>query len=325
MSEVINLIQTLPGVGEKFAKHLARLEIYTIHDLLLHLPIRYQDRTQVKSIREIRPGDEALVEGIIHRVEMNPRKRSRLVLELKDLTGSIYLRFFHAMAFQIQKLKTGVQLRCFSEVRLGPKGKEMVHPDFQVLGPNQQGQPEPYFTPIYPATEGISQYTLRKLSQAALMQLDDEHFFPDLLPQSVLQTFSLPPIRECLLNLHRPPKELDKLQLEGRQSIFHKRLIFEELLAHRLSLLHLKKLFQSEKSFSLHKACKLTEAFLSNLNFQLTAAQLRVKQEIDCDLEKPQPMLRLVQGDVGSGKTVVAALAMLKAIESGYQAANFLI
>lgn len=313
-------ITDLAGVGKQIAKHLARLNIHTIEDLLLHLPLRYQDRTQIQPIGRAQVGQEIVVEGVIQKIETG-RGRTKLVCQIKDETGSLCLRFFHVLSFQNTLLKIGQRLRCFSELRFGPKGKEMVHPEFQVIYPNKALSSEQHLTPIYPGTEGISQYTLRKLTMAALNYLKDEQFFPEILPKTLLEKFALPSFSEALCYLHHPPQSADKLALEERRSVYHQRLVFEELLAHRLSLLHLKQCFQAEQSFLLTKPQQLIPAFLKQLPFALTKAQERVVKEINADLEKPQPMLRLVQGDVGSGKTVVACLAILKAIENGYQAA----
>lgn len=312
----------LRGVGKAIEKHLARLDILSIQDLLFHLPSRYQDRTQIEPIRQTIPGEEAVIEGVIQTVGRPPRGRTKLLCELRDNTGKIHLRFFHVLSFQANALTPGTRLRCYSTVRLGPKGLEMIHPEFQVISEGKSIPIDQHFTPIYPATEGLSQYTLRKLTGNALAWMENEHSFGELLPSSLLQSLAFPTLKDALKFVHRPPRETSMQQLFENKTLPQKRLVFEELLAHRMSLLNLKKMFQAQKGIALsEKQESLTTQFLARLPFKLTTAQQRVSQEISQDLSRPHPMLRLVQGDVGSGKTVVAALAMLQAVENGYQAA----
>lgn len=309
----------LHGVGKQIEKHLARLEIYSIQDLLFHLPSRYQNRTHIESIRQLVPGKEAVIEGVIQTVAAPPRGRTKLLCELRDETGKISLRFFHV--YQSSLFKPGVRLRCFSEVRLGPKGLEMVHPEFQVITKDKPLPLEQHLTPIYPATEGLSQYTLRKLTKNALSWMESENFFHELLPEQVLNSLAFPTLKEALQFVHRPPCSVDMSQLTNNKTIYQQRLVFEELLAHRISLLQIKTDFKSQCSVALTKQSDFLPTFRASLSFQLTQAQQRVTQEISQDLACAHPMLRLVQGDVGSGKTVIAALAMLQAVENGYQAA----
>lgn len=309
----------LHGVGKQVANHLARLNIFSIEDLLLHLPLRYQDRTCLQSIGGLLPGTEAVVEGIVSAVSHPFRGRTKLLCELKDTTGKLHLRFFHAQLFQKNGLKIGTRLRCYSEVRLGPKGLEMIHPEIQII--TDKPLPlETHLTPIYPATEGLSQYMLRKLTSNALIYLENQHPFYELLPTALLTAFALPSFKEALQFVHRPPRETNVTQLLKSQTVAQKRLVFEELLAHRVSLLQLKHRFQSQSSMVLPLQANLVDVFIQQLPFALTRAQVRVIQEIQADLCQSQPMLRLVQGDVGSGKTVVAAVAMLQAVENNYQA-----
>lgn len=311
----------LRGVGKQMAKHLARLDIFSVQDLLFHLPARYQDRTHIEPISRLLPDHEAVIEGVIKNVAVPQRGRTKLLCELKDETGSLYLRFFHVLSFQTDILKVGVRLRCYSSVRLGAKGLEMIHPEFQVITEGKQIPVDQHLTPIYPATEGLSQYMLRKLTMNALAWMETENVFRELLPASLLQAFSFPTLREALQFVHRPPRDAGMPLLLDSKTIPQQRLIFEELLAHRISLLQIKQKFQSQQSASLVKESGLLQQFRENLPFQLTNAQERVASEIKEDLSRSHPMLRLVQGDVGSGKTVIAALAMLQAVENGYQAA----
>lgn len=312
----------LRGVGKQIVKHLARLNIHSVQDLLFHLPARYQDRTQIQPIRQLIPGQEAVIEGVIVRVAAPLRGRTKLLCELRDETGGLLtLRFFHVMSFQFDVLKPGNKLRCYSEVRLGAKGLEMVHPEFKAVDPDKELPVDAHLTPIYPATEGLSQYTLRKLTANALAWMDNACAFHELLPASLLQSLSFPTLKDALKFVHRPPRDTAILPLLESKTTPQQRLVFEELLAHRISLLHVKQRFQSQVGVSLTPRATVSQQFLQQLPFQLTRAQQKVTAEIQQDLLRPHPMLRLVQGDVGSGKTVVAALAMLQAVENNYQAA----
>lgn len=311
----------LRGVGKQIAKHLARLNIFSVHDLLLHLPSRYQDRTQIQMIRQLIPGEEAVIEGVIQAVAAPTKGRTKLLCELKDDTSVLFLRFFHVLPFQKEILKKGTRLRCYSEVRVGTKGFEMYHPEFQVISADKPLPIDTHLTPIYPATEGLSQYMLRKLTTNALHNIESAKSFAEIIPPDLLSSLSLPTFKEALQFVHRPPRETPMLPLLENKTSAHKRLVFEELLAHRISLLHLKQNFQAQVGVSLQQHEKFSDLFYQQLMFKLTDAQQRVIQEIKTDLLQPHPMLRLVQGDVGSGKTVVAAFAMLQAVENGYQAA----
>ena len=311
----------LRGVGQQIERHLARLEIYSPRDLLLHLPARYQDRTQVQPIGQLMVGNEAVVEGEIKKVSAPNRGRTKLLCELFDGKRTLMLRFFNVLPFQKDLLKPGTRLRCYQEVRLGQQGLEMVHPEFQVILPEKPLPIQQTLTPIYPATEGLSQYMLRKLVANALMRGESESLFKELLPLAVLQSLSFPTIKEALQFVHLPPRATPILALLENKTVSQQRLAFEELLAHRISLLRVKQIFQSQQGIPFSINEKTSHQFLQRLPFQLTNAQMRVINEIKQDLSQPRPMLRLVQGDVGSGKTVVAALAMLQAMENGFQAA----
>lgn len=310
----------LHGVGKQIAKYLAKLNIFSVQDLLLHLPMRYQDRTHIEPIRHLPVDHEAVVEGIIKNVSLPQGGRTRLLCELNDETGSIYLRFFHVVSWQMDSLKPGVRLRCYGMVRRGPKGLEFIHPEFQVMNEGMAIPVDQHFTPIYHATEGLSQYMLRKLTTNALTTMGTQNTFDELLPASLLQTLSFPTLKEALHLVHRPPRTTEMSLLHDNQTLAQKRLVFEELLAHRISLLRVKQKFQFQKSVSFTSETTVARQLLQHLPFQLTAAQKRVTEEISKDLNRSFPMLRLVQGDVGSGKTVIAALAMLQAVENGHQA-----
>jgi ATP-dependent DNA helicase RecG len=313
--------QYLKGVGQRVAEHLARLEIYYVQDLLFHLPFRYQDRTRISPISNLSPGDIAVIEGDVISVAVPTGGRTRLLCRLGDQTGHVHLRFFYLNRLQIKSLKIGMRLRCFGEVRLGTYGLEMIHPEYKLASEEIRVPIEKNLTPIYPTTEGLSQLMWRKLTTQALQLLAEGGVLQDILPIPILERFTFPSLKEALYFIHRPPADAPlNLLLEGKH-ISQKRLVFEELLAHRLSLLNLKNLFQIQKAIALPKSSILIKKFLELLSFQLTAAQKKVAEEISQDLCGINPMLRLVQGDVGSGKTVVAAFAILQAVEQGCQAA----
>jgi len=311
----------LNGVGKRIAERLAHLGIQCIQDLLFHLPLRYQDRTRVHPIRDLSPGDHAVIEGEIETVTFPKVGRTRLLCRLKDASGRIQLRFFYINASQRQTLSVGARLRCFGEVRMSNLGLEMIHPEYKLVSEQALLPVEDNLTPIYPTTEGLSQLTFRKLTQQALTLLNQGGLLDDILPEKILQDQTLPSLKDALMFVHRPPPHasVDSL-LEGTH-VSQKRLVFEELLAHRLSLLNLKQSFQVNTAIPLQGSNELQSKFLNKLSFALTAAQQRVVTEVAADMKKPYPMLRLIQGDVGSGKTVVAALAILQAIEADYQAA----
>ena len=313
--------ESLTGVGKRMAEKLSHLGILHVQDVLFHLPSRYQDRTRVYSIGDINPGEHVVIEGEVESVITPKIGRTRLYLRIKDATGYLHLRFFYVNSPQKNALQAGVKLRCFGEVRWGKQTLEMIHPEYYIVTAGMSLPVEEKLTPVYPATEGVSQRMLRKLTDQALVLLQKGGVLQELLPASVLHDLSYPSLREALEYVHRPPTDapLDVLA-EGRHAS-QKRLVFEELLAHRLSLLHLKKSFQIQHAIPLKHSDELINSFLNSLPFELTNAQKKVSLEIRDDLVKPHPMLRLVQGDVGSGKTAVAALAVLQAVANGYQAA----
>jgi ATP-dependent DNA helicase RecG len=311
----------LKGVGARLSERLTRLGIHSVQDLLFHLPIRYQDRTHVYSIAGLTAGDHVVIEGEIESVTFPKVGRTRLLCQIRDHTARIHLRFFYINALQYQALKIGVHMRCFGEVRRGTHGLEMIHPEYRLLTTENTVPVEENLTPIYPTTDGLTQITFRKLTGQALTLLAEGGVLQDILPDELLQKFAFPSLREALHFVHRPPSDAPVDSLMEKKHVSQKRLVFEELLAHRLSLLHLKKTFQTQNAIALEKKERLTKLFLQNLSFVLTSAQARVVEEIYRDLAEPHPMLRLIQGDVGSGKTVVAALAVLQALENNVQCA----
>jgi ATP-dependent DNA helicase RecG len=311
--------RTLQGVGKSIAERLANLGIHFVQDLLFHLPLRYQDRTRCYPIRSLKPGDHVLVQGTLATVSFPKGGRTRMLCQLRDATGSVYLRFFYMSSSQQQIFQEGVELQCFAEVRRGTLGLEMIHPEYQLLSEKKDTVNEDCLTPIYPATEGLSQRTLRKLTDQALQLLAKGHVLQEILPSGVLAKFAFPSLTDALSYVHRPPVDAPIDVLLEKEHVAQKRLVFEELLAHRLTLLDLKNSFQVQRALPLAVTNELTQNFLHALPFKLTPAQTRCFAEISSDLQRPHPMLRLVQGDVGSGKTVVAALAILQAIENKTQ------
>ncbi|WP_303902812.1 ATP-dependent DNA helicase RecG [Thiohalomonas denitrificans] len=313
-------VNALRGVGPRIAERLERLGITRVSDLLFHLPNRYQDRTRVTPIGTLRPGDEAVVEGRVQLTEVKFTRRRMLLSRISDGTGSLSLRFFHFNAAQREMLERRVRIRCYGQVRTGSATLEMVHPEFRRIEGEEPAAVDEHLTPIYPTTEGLHQISLRQLTDQALGRMAAGGP-PDLLPEVVRKEFGLPPLNEALSYLHRPPPDAALSVLSEGRHPAQQRLAFEELLAHRLSLRRLRARVVDSSAPPLGGDGRLRERFESALPFALTGAQRRVSGEIAVDLDQPHPMQRLVQGDVGSGKTVVAALAVLKAVEAGFQAA----
>lgn len=329
------LLETLPitrlkGVGDNLAAKLTKLNLLTVQDLVFHLPLRYQDRTRITPLGALKPNMEAVIEAEVRACDVVYGKRRSLVCMVQDSTGTVALRFYHFSNAQKLRLSPGTRLRCYGEARRGVAGLELYHPEYLHLDEQNANQAlEQTLTPIYPATEGLGQVRLRKLIHQAL-QLADEGSVPELLgpqflhPQPLHKGTRQAPnhigLLEALRFLHAPPKDVSLNQLLEGQHPCQQRLAFEELLAHHLSLLKVRARIQQHQARPLTRD-PLRETFLNSLPFALTDAQLRVAGEIARDLANPFPMLRLVQGDVGSGKTLVAALAVLRAVASGVQAA----
>ncbi len=317
-------VTALRGVGPRLATQLADYGITQVEDLLFHLPLRYQDRTRITPIAGLQEGSEVTVEGEVRLADIVFGRRRSLVARIQDGTGTLTLRFFHFSAAQKSSLQPGTRLRCFGQVRRGANGFEIFHPEYRALETGEtsgvsRSTGEEALTPVYPTTTGIGQTQWRKLCSQALGFLQRAQ--PrDLLPADSGQAFTLV---QALQYLHAPPPDapLDAL-LEGRHPA-QLRLALEELVAHHLSLLRLRARQQATAAPALHvdRGQPLQQALLQSLPFTPTVAQQRVMMEIGNDLARPVPMLRLVQGDVGSGKTLVAAHAALQAIANGYQVA----
>jgi ATP-dependent DNA helicase RecG len=318
-------VLSLKGVGPRIADHLGKLGIESVQDVLFHLPFRYEDRTRIVPIGSLRSGRSAVIEGDIDYAEVafsrRGKSRRMLLCHLNDGTGSILLRFFYFNKQQQSRLVAGTRIRCFGDVRFGASSLEIVHPEYTLISGRQDGPMEDSLTPVYPATEGVQQTLLRNLSSQALRLLNENSILQEYLPPALAEKYAMPSLQQALSYVHRPPPRASVEQLLQGRHPCQRRLAFEELLAHHLSLQAVREKARRHPAFKLQGDDHLLQAFTTALPFELTAAQQKVNREILDDLQSEMPMMRLVQGDVGSGKTVVAALAALKAIEAGYQAA----
>ncbi|MFP1723943.1 ATP-dependent DNA helicase RecG [Lonsdalea quercina] len=311
-------LNTLVGVGPSQANKLARIGLETVEDLLFHLPLRYEDRTQLYPINDLLPGIYATVEGEILRCDVTFGRRRMLTCQISDGSGMLTLRFFNFNAAMKNSLSPGQRVIAYGEIRRGKLGAEIIHPEYRVQGEESDVALQETLTPVYPTTDGIRQATLRKLTDQALKLLD-RHPIDELLPQELNHTMIS--LTEALHTLHRPPPDMQLSELEQGKHPAQQRLIMEELLAHNLSMLAARAGAQRHHALALPPRDTLKQQLLSALPFSPTRAQERVVAEIEQDLNHPYPMMRLVQGDVGSGKTLVAALAALRAIAHGKQVA----
>ena len=312
-------INTLKGVGPKMSAHLSKLGLYQIQDLLFHLPLRYQDRTRVYPLSTVQHGQEVLIEGTVEHCSIVSNQRRMMLCQISDRSGTaITLRFFHFSNAQQKNLSQGTLVRCFGEIRQGYQSLEMVHPEYKIIRENSPVELADRLTPTYPSTKGLQQKTLRRLTLEAIQHIEQlEENFPDALRQH----YKLMTLAEALLILHQPTPESSVELLLNTNHPAQQRLIFEELMAHHLSLRQFREYSRQIKGIQLSSNDHLYHKLLMSLPFTLTNAQQRVIKEIKQDLQQSWPMGRLVQGDVGSGKTLVAAAAALTAIEAGYQVA----
>lgn len=314
-------VSALKGVGTSFAQTLARLNLYTVQDVLFHLPMRYLDRTYVVPIGDLAPNTSVVLEGTVVRCEVVMGRRRSLLVTLRDETGQINLRFYHFNAAQKTQLANGTQVRCCGDPRLGSSGLELYHPEYEVVQPGAAYKPvEQSLTPVYPTTEGLNQGRLRKLTAQAIemMRVSPP---PELLPREVNEKFHVSSLSEALAYVHFPPKDAPIPLLLAGTHPCQQRLAFEEMLAHHLALQQSRAQARSEAAPQLSADTSLLQRFYTRLPFSLTGAQQNVIRAIHTDMALPQPMLRLVQGDVGSGKTLVAAAAALAAVGCGWQVA----
>ncbi|NMH66317.1 ATP-dependent DNA helicase RecG [Shewanella salipaludis] len=311
-------ITDLKGVANKVAQKLAKLGIATVQDLLFHLPLRYEDRTRIYPVAELFPGSYGTIEAEIQSSQIVQGRRRMLTCKVRDASGSLTLRFFNFSVAQRNALQNGSWIRAYGEIRRGMHQLEIIHPEYKLIQAGDEASLSETLTPIYPTTEGLKQASWLKLTEQALAMLQ-EGGLSELLPVQ-LQPNSLSLVQALQL-LHRPPVDVALFELEAGQHPAQQRLVQEELLAHNLSMLRLRQRSDRDSAVTMAASGQLLNPFLKSLAFKPTGAQQRVVAEISRDLERAVPMMRLVQGDVGSGKTLVAALAALQAIENGYQVA----
>lgn len=315
-------VEQLKGVAAKQAEKLTKLSIYSIQDLLLHLPFRYEDRTRITPLTEIKPGMTVVVQGEITSNDLIPARRRMMFCWLSDGNASVGLRFFNFYPNQRRQLAVGQWVRCFGEVRASRQGYEIIHPEYRLIEPNNQDLEQQYLTPIYPTTEGVRQASLQRWVDLALNYLQQNQI-EELLSKPILKQLQLPSftLKEAITFLHRPPADADLKLLDDGNHPAQMRLISEELLAHQISMLTLKKNNQQFSAPAIDVTEQHLEPLMSRLPFSPTGAQQRVYEEILTDIIQPTPMMRLVQGDVGSGKTLVAMMAAIQVLENNHQVA----
>jgi len=310
------------------AEKLARLNLHCIQDVLFHLPLRYEDRTRIVPIGSLHHSNRAVIEGIVEHLAISfsrsgRQRRRMLMVHLADGTGSIKLRFFNFSKAQQEKLAKGTRIRCYGEARRVTNHLELIHPEFSAVSDTEETAAEEALTPIYPTTEGVHQLTLKRLIDQVLIQLNqpDTNLLQDFLSGTELSDKKTIDLKSAINFIHRPPPDVSLSVLDEGVHPAQQRLAFEELLAHQLSLQILREKIQSQGAEKLSDGGELLQQYLKKLPFDLTCAQKKVVKVIQKDICIAKPMLRLVQGDVGSGKTVVAFSACLMAVNAGRQAA----
>ncbi|MCW8471302.1 ATP-dependent DNA helicase RecG [Fluoribacter gormanii] len=316
-----NSCESLSGIGPMLATKLAKCGIHSVRDLLFHLPYRYQDRTRVTPIQDLRANDWCVIAGRVCKTEIKTGKRAMLHCYVEDKTGIIKLQFFHFNKNQINNLKNSTMIHAFGEVREFNNILTMTHPEYQLLDDENECQVNETLTPIYPSTQGLSQSRLRQLMNIALNSCKQELQQLEWMNEAQLQANGFLPLGDAIQLLHNPPPDISVQSLEEGQHPALKRLVFDELLAQRLSMQFAREARNTLHAVALPTDKNLIQRFLESLPFTLTKAQHRVAHEISQDLMQAKPMLRLVQGDVGAGKTIIAALAALQAIVNGQQVA----
>ena len=325
-------VQTLKGVGPAVAARLEKLGLYTIQDVLFHLPFRYEDRTSIVKIGALQEGQQAVIEGVIEHSEVrlghkgsgwgkNKSGSGRTLLcYLSDGTGRIVLRFFYFNTSQQKGLVAGKRVRCFGEVRHGANSLEITHPEVQQMAANEFLPIKNSLTPVYPKTEGVHQLLLRKLADQVILSLSD-NVIPEWLPESLLKEKNFPDLSHALKLVHQPDAGISLDSIEAVKHPAQQRLIFEELVAYRLSMLQFRQEVKKHRARPHEIKDKDLKSFVKSLGFELTTAQKKVIHEIISDLKNDVPMMRLLQGDVGSGKTAVSACAALVAVKNSSQVA----
>ena len=311
----------LRGVGPGTAAKLAALGIETVLDLLFHLPLRYEDRTRIHAIEDLRAGDSALTCGRIENASVRFGRRRSLLVAIGDGTGAMAMRLFHFNENQRRQLRQGRRIACYGEARASPGGVEMVHPEYRLLGDEEEVPTTDRLTPVYPAAAGLGQMLFRRLIDQALDRFEHNPAVGELLPEAVAGRHRLVSLGHALRTIHRPPAGTNPEAPLHPEHPARRRLAFEELLAHHLALRLLRRRLDAWRAAAFDRGDALAQRFIAALPFDLTAAQHRVAGEIRADLARTRPMHRLVQGDVGAGKTVVAAIAAVMAVANERQVA----
>ena len=314
-------VTELRGVGPGIATRLAALGIETVLDLLFHLPARYEDRTRVRAIGDSGAGDAALACGRIESANVRFGRRRSLVVTIGDGTGTMAMRLFHFNENQRRQLRPDRRIACYGEMRAAAGGMEMVHPEYRLLDDDAGAPTADRLTPVYPAAAGLGQALLRRLIDQAFDRLERNPDIADLLPEAVAVRHRLVGLVDALRAIHRPPAGTSAEAPLHHEHPARRRLAFEELLAHHLALRALRRRIDHRRAAALGRGDALMRRFVDSLPFELTAAQRRVAREVRADLARDRPMHRLVQGDVGAGKTVVAALAAVVAVANERQVA----
>lgn len=317
MLSLYDPISSIGGLGQKTSKRLNQLGIYTLEHMLFHLPIRYQDKTFITPISQAKDKSEVLIEMIIERIEEKYSHRKQLICYLIDGNKKLILRFFHFNQYQKQNLIRGEKIQCFGEIRIGNKGLEMHHPEYRIIS-KQSSLLESTLTPIYSICAGINQKKMQQWMDEIINILNNQNIqdhFATILKEK------MPNLKDALLLLHRPKQQTNLEQIKKFSHIAQIRLIIDELVAHQLELkrVKLKRKLKVSNVFNTNK--DLCRKLLQSLDFNLTKAQIRCIKEINKDLNSKKPMLRLLQGDVGSGKTIIAVFSLLQAVSNGFQTA----
>lgn len=312
------LVDTLKGVGPKVAEKLANLSIFNLEDLIFHLPLRYQDKSRIHPIVALRQGQMAQVFGVIEKAEISFGKRRSLVCKICDGSGVLEIRLFYFSMAQKKQFVIGEYLQCYGLVTHSGRSYSMIHPELTFLKDKSVPQLQHGLQAIYPTTEGLQQRSLSAMMRQALTAL--RQYSPtELIPEFWLQKLNFPQLAKALQMLHQPPLDISLTAIENGDHPLIKRLAFEELVAQHIALQKIKSQTRQHHAYPIFPAEQKQKALLSALPFQLTTAQTRVISEIQKDLARDYPMMRLVQGDVGSGKTLVAAFNILQVADKGLQ------
>ena len=319
MPSLSDPIISISGLGKKTSDRLNQLGIHSLEHLLFHLPSRYQDKTSITPLSSASVNDEILIEASIDRIEVIPSRQRQLLCYLSDNQNHrVLLRFFHFTQYQKQALVRGETIQCFGEIKIGRQGLEMHHPEYRIISQDQKPLFEPTLTPVYPLCAGVSQNKMKQWVNKAL----------EVLKASVIDDYfekitnnTMPSLKDSLFLLHHPNKDEDLLKIESFNHISQQRLIIEELATHQFSLLKIKEARKSKESKPISIRSSLSNKLISSLEFDLTSAQSRCINQINEDLSTSEPMLRLLQGDVGSGKTIVAVFALIQVAENNFQTA----